>query len=327
MKELSGYNVTLEELKAVIEAFNASDKKSVTLPLDGSGEELLCMFLAGMHSVSTDNTAQLPEVCKEFYKNLPEDLFDDVTTEMEADALTRAKELAEAAPEEVQGEEPAAEEGSDPNATEFVSECPTFGAQNLTEPDCQDCKVEHPEEFEACAAKTEAAATKEPKKRGRKKGSKNAAPKEPKEPKAKKERKPRTPKDPNAPPKEKVLRKRSRYGHIVGSMSGDIDNAVWQGGHIDVLTAWLANRHNRELSAARSKIRGHVNHLVQNKAVVVTEVEGVLKAQLEFAPGFTAENTECETVELPAYVAPPAAPVQVEEAPADTAAPKNTEAE
>jgi len=303
MKKVEEYGLDLALLVAAIEAQNVSDKAVYRITVaDRSGEDLLALFMAAVHAVPAEDTKLLPEATRTFYNGLPDEVFTDVTTEIEAHFLLELKAAAEA--------------GVTPGApVEEKHDCPSFGGQNAAEPDCQDCKNEFPDEFAACTTKTEAnvaAASTKGKKGGKKAPKAPKAPKEPKAPKAPKEPKaPKAPKEPK-PPKEKVVTKRSRYGHIVGSMSGDIDQMVFQGAHIDVIAKVLAERHGRELSAARAKTRGHVNHLIQNKGVTVTEVEGILKAQVEFGKGLDATNTSCEAIVLPDYVPPTPAPVVAE---------------
>lgn len=308
---LEVYGIDRANLLLQIEALNGFEHSPYKIVVEGKNDfQLVACFIALMHAIPADYGKLTPADAVLLYEQgLPEALFSDgtpITKEVEAEMLALLKsETVETAPETpVEGADATPETGVDE-----THECPVFGNQNMEEPDCKDCKNQFPEEFAACTAKTAEAAAPQAKKKGRKA-------KTPKEPKA-----PKTPKEPKAPkppkePKEKIVVLKSRYGHMVGSMSGDIDECLWIGGHIDQITSYIAAKHGKELSAARSKIRGHISHLIQVKNIAVLETEGVLKAQVEFGPKNTAENTYVpENLVLPEYVtpvAPPAEPASTE---------------
>ncbi len=127
---------------------------------------------------------------------------------------------------------------------------------NEKEDDCKTCKKDFPAEFKACKAATKKAKASKPKKS-------------------------------TGTPKL-----RTRYGHIAGSMSGDIDNMLWKGMKLKAMAKKLAKDHKREEKAAQAKIRGHIKHLENNKGIKVSDKDDTLKAKKEFAEGYDKNNTK-----------------------------------
>ena len=62
----------------------------------------------------------------------------------------------------------------------------------------------------------------------------------------------------------------SRYGHRKGTMSGDIDDMVWQGVKKSDAVKTLAKNHCKTEKAALSKFLGHIKHLQKDLNLVVT---------------------------------------------------------
>lgn len=304
---LEVYGIDRANLLAQIEALNGFEHTPYKIIVEGKTDfQLVACFIAVMHAIPADYGKLTPiDAVKLYEGGLPESLFSEgtpITTEVEGEMLVLLKSENVDESANAVAETPTEDASATPEAgSDETHECPVFGNQNMEEPDCKDCKNQFPEEFAACTAKTAEAAAPTTKKKGRKA-------KTPKEPKA-----PKTPKEPKPPkePKEKVVVLKSRYGHQVNTMSGDIDECLWVGGHIDQITSYIAAKHGKELSAARSKIRGHISHLIQVKNIAVLETEGVLKAQVEFGANNNAANTYVpENFVLPEYVAPVAPPAE-----------------
>jgi len=154
------------------------------------------------------------------------------------------------------------------------SKCPTFGDHNPAEEDCIACANDFPEENAACIAATE-----QNKKAGKGKGKKS---------KGSGTSKPRT-------------AKKSRYGHIPGTMAGDIDDLLYLGGNIEDFTKIIASRHDRTEGKARAKIRAHAGYLVKLRGLKIEDKEGYMKCDTEFLKGV---NPELVTVTLTEVAAP-----------------------
>ena len=95
---LTGQSLSREELLEAIEALNGFEHAPAQITVgEKSDTELLGCFMAVIHGVPADFTKNNPDICKAFYKKLPEVVFDDVTAEMEAQYLLTLRQEAEAA--------------------------------------------------------------------------------------------------------------------------------------------------------------------------------------------------------------------------------------
>lgn len=309
MKTLKEYGVELSTLKKEVKALNDVGILSEKIKVTGKGPEILARFLVTISELPDAQLESIPKSVNDFYESLPQAVFDDLgadladdeaeeteddaveTEEVEETAEPEDNDEAEEEVTEPEEDEPVeeekkvnkkgkkdkkskkaekeetgdeTEEGDNTEGSTVTSDCPAFKTGcNPDEDDCKNCADEFPDEFAACKEGTEKKAKKKAKKAARKKGG--------------------TPRKPKL---------RTRYGHIVGTMSGDIDNLLWEGGPIAEMAETIAKKHKREVPAAQAKIRGHIKHLMKNKGIEVTNEDDVLKAVQEFAEGYTAENTK-----------------------------------
>jgi len=74
---------------------------------------------------------------------------------------------------------------------------------------------------------------------------------------------------------------RSRYGHLLNTMSAAVDDLVWEGTTKEAAAKALAEKFNKDEKATASKFASHVAHLRKKKGVDVVETDGVFKAQVE----------------------------------------------
>lgn len=305
MKPLKDLGVDFKELKAAVAALNGSDLCPTKINVVGcKGELVLEKFLLTVHAVQEDKVQDLPIEVRSFYSALPEEVF---TEDEDPSALDDDKAAADAPTDDTESEEESGD-ATEEASTEGIalSDCPTFGAQDLNETDCQECETAFPSEFIACAAKTAGtpAPTPAPTKADEKAAAKAAKEEEKAAAKATKDAEKaakaaakaadKAPKAPKAP----VVTKRSRYGHVIDSMSGDVDDLVWKGTTLEDMVLILMKKHNKPDANCRAKVRGHVNHLIQNKLVTVAEVDGLLKSSIEFIAGREAGNTIDRTDDL-----------------------------
>jgi hypothetical protein len=157
---------------------------------------------------------------------------------------------------------PGVDEDADLQAQGSVtSECPNFKTKHTPEEaDCRMCLQDFPEEFAACAAA--AAAVKVSTAPANRKASTAGS------------------------------RFRTRYGHAVGSMSGDIDDMLFVGMPLVDMAKKIAKTHDRTIEKAQSKVRAHIVHLTKDLKLPVTDVNGYLSCSTEYTTGFSAENTQ-----------------------------------
>ena len=259
LRKLKDYGLTFKGLKADCVALNEAElADAVSVKVGVKGDDMLENFLNAIDSIQKKKVKDIPEEVRSFYDDLSQGVFDDSEdtpeeVEEEAEVEKEVEEEAEVE-KEVEGE---VEESKD----DVTSDCPTFKTGwDKEEKDCQDCEEEYPEEYKVCKK-----ATKDKKKED---------------------------KDKEKGGTKKAKGKRTRYGHVAGSMNEDIDNMLWKGAKRPAIVKVLIKKHGRSDRLAGNKVTGHIAHLKANRGVVVTEdKKGVLKADKEFAPGYNKENT------------------------------------
>ncbi len=146
---------------------------------------------------------------------------------------------------------------------EVTSSCPVFKkGWDDNEPDCKECKEDTNDEYEACKKAVKAKGkTKKAKKDKAKVSKKNAG-------------------------------KRTRYGHMPGSMSGRIDDLVQEGHTKEDMVSILMKEFKRKKPQATGKVTAHLKRLVTKLSIEVTEKkDGVLKAKQKYAETFNKDNT------------------------------------
>lgn len=163
--------------------------------------------------------------------------------------------------EGVDDTEPEKEEETTEGGVE--SDCPAFltGCDD-NEPDCQECATDTPEEYEACKEATTVKATKKKAKKEKTKAAKKGA------------------------------GKRSRYGHMPGSMAGCIDDMVYEGATKEAIGKALMKKFKRSKERATSKVNSHLLTLANKKGITIKEKkDGSVKAKEKYAEGFNKDNT------------------------------------
>ena len=261
--KLKDYGLTFKGLKEVCIALNEAElADAISVKVGVKGDDMLENFLNAIDSVQKKKVKDIPEDVRSFYDDLPQEVFDDSddsTEEVEEKEAEVEEEVEKEDEVEVEAEEEAEVEEEDSKVDEVSSDCPTFkSGWDKEEKDCQDCEDEYPEEYKVCKKATKAKKKAEKEKGGSKK------------------------------PKGK----RTRYGHVTGSMNEDIDNMLWKGAKRAAIVKVLMKKHGRSERLAGNKVTGHIAHLKANRSVVVTENDkGVLKADKEFAPSFNKDNT------------------------------------
>jgi len=266
MPTLKELNLKFKDVKEVVTSLNAAGVLDASLVLVGvKGEELLTNFVVAMNAISDDAIKGLDENVRTFYNALPDSVFDAIPEDTDL-----PEEAIEVAADEPDTAHEAFTEDADAialrNAQKFEAQCPTFGKQNLAENDCQVCAGDFPDEHDACTVVSKAQTKAKPK--------------------------------PKSSGTSGVGKLRTRYGHTPGTMSGDIDDMVFLGMPIKDMAQKIAKKHNRTIEKAQAKIRVHVGHIVANRsdndgnAIAVSDTDGYLKCDIEFARGFTTENTQ-----------------------------------
>lgn len=314
MQKLNELNVKFADVKDSVTLLNESGALEAPLRIAGvKGEGLLTLFVVAMSTISDEDLKNQDEKVRQFYNDLPDEAFTPIPegaklSDYDAKGVyikgadTEAPENTEGATKsgDTEGAEEAANTDSavidEPEVNEetdeaqgvdakdvdteaeeikaeeakkaldaamtFESDCPTFAAKGVGyiegEKDCQACLEDFPDEAAACKLIVDSRSASQP-----------AAQSKPKA----------------------GAKKRSRYGHMVGSMSGDIDDMVFIGMNIKDMAVALAEKHGKTEKAAQAKIRGHVGYLPAARGITVTDKEGFLSCSTEYAEGFNAENT------------------------------------
>jgi len=177
-----------------------------------------------------------------------------------ADIPTDVSVYYDAIPQEAFDDDDAPDKEEGEGAVE--SDCPVFmTGYDESEADCQDCADTTPDEFEACKEAVTTKAKAKAKKKGKGKPSKDAG-------------------------------KRTRYGHMPGSMAGCIDDMVFDGNTKEAMAETLVKEFGRDKDKATAKVTGHLAVLVSNKGVTIKEKkDGVLKAKEKYSEGYDKDNT------------------------------------
>ena len=314
LKQIKEYGIKFTDLKAACAALNEADllEEKIATKVGIKGEAMLVAFLDYIDSIPTKKTKLIPAVAADLYNGLPQAVFSDIAgdedvddadeddadvvaasqvdpgedddeeDDHEADAPPPKKKAAakpakkaapakkKAAPVDEDADEdetPEAEADEDDGVT---SECPTFkSGWDEKEDDCQECAREFNAEYEACKKVCAALNVKA------------------KDKKAKAKTKIRKQTD---GPKVKLM-KRSRYGHAPYTMSGRIDDMVWEGATRVAIIKNLVKDFKREEAKAAAKLNAHVAYLRSTLGIEVLEEGGVFSTEVEFAAGYSAENT------------------------------------
>ncbi|RLI66858.1 MAG: hypothetical protein DRO67_00345 [Candidatus Asgardarchaeum californiense] len=243
--KLKDYGLKFKELKEVCVSLNeAGIAPAVTVKVGTKGEDMLSSFMDAIEAVEDKDVKNIPAEVSAYYDAIPQEAFDD-----DDNTVTQSDSKGEPVEEQEEQEEVV------------ESDCPSFltGCDD-TEPDCQECKKDMPDEYSACKKATEAKASKKSKKKS--KGTKNAG-------------------------------KRTRYGHMPNSMAGFIDDMVWKGHTKDEMVQVLMKEFGRSEDKAKGKVNSHLNTLINKKGITITEKKGdVLKAKQKYADGYDKSNTQ-----------------------------------
>ncbi len=261
LKALKAYGLKFNELKAMAKELNEADiVTAIPVKVGTKGEAMLSAFMDAIEDVS--DTAEIPTAVSEYYDGIPQEAFDDDDGDDDTPEKAPEKEAPEDvddAPEDEEAEENEAEE----EVEEVSSDCPSFlSGCDDKEPDCQECKTDLPDEYNACKKATDAKAKKKGKKKDKaKSGKKNAG-------------------------------KRSRYGHMPSSMAGFVDDMVYEGTTKEDMVAVLVKKFKRTKEKAQSKVNSHLNTLTSKKGITIKEKkDGVFKAKEKYAEGLDKNNT------------------------------------
>ena len=134
LQSLKKYEVEFNSLKEAATAMNEAALTEKIKTNGIKGEALLGSFLAAIDSVPDTDVDKVPIPAKEFYAQLPEEVFID--REQEAAKVAEVVETVEA---EIV------------TADEITSDCPTYlTGYDMGEEACVTCETDYPNEFEAC---------------------------------------------------------------------------------------------------------------------------------------------------------------------------------
>jgi len=278
LKKLKDYKLTFKELKAACTELNDSELADpIVVKVGTKGEVMLVAFLDAVDSISKKKVKNIPANVSAFYDGLSQEVFDDAddddataddadATADDADATADDDDDATADDDDdatADDDDDATADDADATADDADapdSDCPTFlTGWDDGEDDCQECKKEYKDEYTACKKATKKAAKADAKKK---------------------------------PAGNKAPGKRTRYGHVLGSMNEDVDNMLWKGAKREAIVAVLVKTHKREERLAVNKVSGHIAHLKNNRGITVTEnKKGILKADKEFSKGYDKDNT------------------------------------
>lgn len=270
LKALKEYGLKFKELKEVSKEMNEVDlAPAIPIKVGTKGESMLLAFMDAIEAVEDKKVKDIPEKVSTYYDNIPQEAFDDDDDSNEGkdphvDASDE-EELAEETEEveEVEEAEEAEEAEKEEEIPEVTSDCPSFltGCDDK-EPDCQECKKDTVDEYNACKKATDAnAKVKKEKKTKAKKGKKNAG-------------------------------KRTRYGHMPSSMAGFIDDMVYEGATKEDMVKVLVSKFKRTKEKAQSKVNSHLGTLATKKGITIKEKkDGGFKAKEKYAEGLDKNNT------------------------------------
>lgn len=270
-KELKEYGVKFKDLKGVSGSLNDAGIAGAQIKVVGvKGADMLAAFLNAIESVPDKSVGEIPKDASDFYDALPDSVFDDAPVETEAVTKKTAapsKAKAKAKADKKVKDTKKGKGKADKKAKEAVakgskveSDCPGFLTScNDEEENCQDCAKQFVKEYTACKDACQAKAKAE----------------------AKASKRTTTP------------GKKTRYGHSLNTMTGQIDDLLWAGKTKEAIATAVAKRFDRTPAKAASCLRGHLKRMIRLAVITLEEREdGVLKAENEYAEGFTKENTE-----------------------------------
>lgn len=205
-------------------------------------------FINAVHSIEDED--DIPQGVKDFYNTIHEDHFPDTETE---DKETEEAEVEVTEEDEVEDEveddinendEAEPDDEAETDEEEPDDKCPAFGTgHNPKSTECKSCKKDFPDEFKDCKIMT--------------KGRKSE----------------------KTEKKTKKTVEKSRYGHLLGSMSARIDDLVCEGTTEKKAVKILMKEFKKEERLAKAKFRSHVGYLPGTKGVTVDKSDkGVFKA-------------------------------------------------
>ncbi len=273
-KELKEYSIKYKDLKGASIVLNKSELANPITTKGGTkGGTMLGEFLNAVESVPDSKVGEIPEVASAFYENLSDKVFDDapvnedpVVKKTPAPSKAKAKAKAKAKDKAAKDKQakkrsakakdkPAAKAKADPVSE---SDCPGFGTTfNADEENCQDCEKSFPDEYKNCSDLC-----------------------------AKVEKKKST-------AKKRTSSKKTRYGHSLDTMTGVIDDLLWEGNTKEDISKAVAERFDRTPAKAGACLRGHLKRMLRLGVITLEERDDdVLKAENEYAEGFSEDNTE-----------------------------------
>lgn len=223
-------------------------------------KDIILAFVHVVGAYSDADYAGLDATIRNVYDGLPDEYF-NAPEESPAPAENAAP-AAEGTPAE--NAAPAApkapkapKEPKKPGDKGYKSDCADFGKNcDDSATICQTCKTARGDEYTVCAEKTAAKKAK---------------------------------KKPDAP-----VRAKNELGHVIGSMSADID-AMFLAGPCyadDVVKALMEKHPGKDASKAKDKLKSHISWLINREGHKVTQtVEGegdAKRVKIVFAKGATA---------------------------------------
>lgn len=230
-------------------------------------KDIILAFVHVVGAFSDADYAALDESIRAVYDGLPDEYFNAPAegTAEGAAPTENAAPAAEGAPaENAASAAPAApkapkapKEPKKPGDKGYKSDCADFGKNcDDSATICQTCKTAKPDEYTVCAEKTAAKKAK---------------------------------KKPDAP-----VRAKNELGHVIGSMSADIDTVFLAGPcYADDVVKMLMEKHpGKDAAKAKEKLKSHISWLVNregHKVAQTVEGEGDSKrVKIVFTKGATA---------------------------------------
>jgi chemotaxis protein histidine kinase CheA len=271
LEGLKTYGLKFKDLKAVCKSLNDADiTDTISVKVGVKGVDMLQAFLEAVEATPKVSIDEIPDDVREFYDDLPQQVFDDADPDSEEEEVEETEEEEVESEEETEAEDEESEEEEveeseeveETEEEEVESDCPTFATGwNPKEKDCKACKKDTPEEYKTCKTLSKKAKKKAKKKtkKGTRKGRKGT---------------------------------RTRYGHMPGMMAGAIDDMVYEGTTADDMIKFLMKNFDKTEAQAKNKVAAHISYLEKKVGISIKKnKKGVLKAKEEFAQGFNAETT------------------------------------
>ncbi len=282
MRELHEYEdpdgiLTVNKIRKAVKQLNETGYTRTPVRWVGlKSIDVLQNFIFAIHDLGKQDAMALPNEVKKFYHSIPQQIFTDISThhwdveryrpQQESDLKAELGILKPVPAEKIiPTEEELFEEELKRVDTypDVDSTCPTFKS-GWSERDkiCKQCKIDFPEEYEACKEVTGDVNKKL--KRTRLKAPKSAI------------------------LKDAIL---SCYGHRLGTMAGDIDEMLQKGVTEKDAVMILCERHNRSKERALSKFKSHMSTLYKTKGITVTLEDGIYQATQKYGKYLDEKNT------------------------------------